>query len=104
MWRVNPALLCRKHLLGAHVETHMLAGSIRKGHNLAGFIDGGLVDLSKIQDEHNLLADEMTRRGYRHGSPLIAPSAQGGAVDKERSLRDLSERCQDCRARIGVSA
>lgn len=100
MWRVPPSTLCRKHLLGAHVETHMLAGSIRKGHNLAGFISGGLVDLSEIQSEHDLLAAEMTKRGYCHSSPLVAPFAEGGTVDPERSRRDLAERCQDCRGRI----
>jgi hypothetical protein len=28
MWMVPPKVMCRKHLLGEHVEIHMLAGSL----------------------------------------------------------------------------
>jgi len=26
MWMLNPKALCRKHLMGEHVEIHMLVG------------------------------------------------------------------------------
>lgn len=28
MWMVDPKIMCRKHLLGEHLELHMLAGCI----------------------------------------------------------------------------
>lgn len=31
MWVVNPKILCRKHLLGEHVELHMATGHLQRG-------------------------------------------------------------------------
>ena len=28
MWMVNPGFMCNKHLLGEHVECHMLVGHL----------------------------------------------------------------------------
>lgn len=36
MWNINPRYMCRKHLLGEHVETHMLVGSLRKEKSVQG--------------------------------------------------------------------
>jgi hypothetical protein len=41
MWMVWPELMCRKHLLGEHVEIHMLLGALNKGHRVQGFINKG---------------------------------------------------------------
>ena len=38
MWMLPPKGLCRKHLLGEHVELHMLLGSMRRGKNIDGFL------------------------------------------------------------------
>lgn len=37
MWLVPTRFVRRKHLLGEHVEHHMLVGSIHKGLSMAGF-------------------------------------------------------------------
>ena len=29
-WMVDPRLLCRKHLLGEHVENHMFIGTLKR--------------------------------------------------------------------------
>ena len=62
--------MCRKHLLGEHVELHMLLGSLRRGKNIDGFLAGKLVDPRRMFRRHEELVLEMERRGYRHASPL----------------------------------
>lgn len=52
MWMLPTAGMCRKHLLGEHVELHMLLGSMRRGKNIEGFLSGGLVDPQRIFARH----------------------------------------------------
>jgi hypothetical protein len=98
MWLVDPGLLCKKHLLGEHVEMHMFAGSIRKRISLCGYIKKGLVDLRLVNSRHDALAAEMLRRGMKHESKLDPiPFLPAGEVDVENSLAELSRRCSKCR-------
>ncbi len=108
MWMVDPALMCRKHLLGEHVECHMLLGSLKRKKSIAGFIEKGLLTPLQLETRHNRLAREMTRRGYQHKSPLkvtktlfrYLPEEQVQAkVNARHSLKDLVQRCADCRQR-----
>ena len=48
MWMVPPSKMCRQHLLGEHVEIHMLVGTMRKGKSMQGFYDNRLVDLKLL--------------------------------------------------------
>ncbi len=102
MWGVDPSVLCRKHLLGEHLEMHMFAGALRKGRSLQGYIDGGLVDVHRIPSRHDALVREMEVRGYKHSTPIPRdieyPIAAG--LDLMQSLCDLLERCPECRARL----
>ena len=101
MWKINPRLLCRAHLLGEHVEMHMFVGSILKGINLSGYIVKGLVEVHNIAARHKRLADEMIRRGMRHQSPLpYFDRWKEGWVDTEENIILLGSRCKDCRRRI----
>ncbi len=105
MWMVNPTMLCRKHLLGEHVECHMFSGTIAKGTSMIGYIDNGLVEVHNIISRHNELAKEIEIRGYQHKSPLqiclsLLSSDPCGKVDRENSIKELTNRCPDCRARI----
>jgi hypothetical protein len=102
MWNVNPKLMCRKHLLGEHLEMHMFAGCINKGKSLVGYIRSGLVETGNIQDRHFALAKEMERRGYNHNSPLFLEpqDIEEGRVDVQESLRELRRRCEECRKRM----
>lgn len=105
MWGVDPALLCDKHLLGEHVEMHMLVGALNKGISTRGYQDTGLVVLSRIRARHNALAREMLRRGMKHRSPLPPfPRTRGGWLDADANLRELKRRCKDCRRRIRQAA
>lgn len=62
---VDPAVLCRKHLLGEHVECHMFVGAILKGISLAGYKAKGLIEIHNLKLRHEALSREMLKRGYR---------------------------------------
>lgn len=98
MWMVDPKLLCRRHLLGEHVELHMFVGTIDMGNSLKGYVDNGLVEVHNIRSRHAQLVEEMIRRGYNHNSPLqdFDPWEEG-RVDVEANHKDLLSRCEECR-------
>ncbi len=101
MWNVDPKLLCRKHLLGEHVETHMFAGTIKKGIKYNGYIKNKLLEIHNLKKRHDIIAEEMVRRGYNHRTPLNFESdIVIGEIDVEANLKDLFERCQECRKLI----
>lgn len=100
MWMVDPAVMCRAHLLGEHREMHALAGIIGAGKSLVGYVANGLIDTFRIQARHDAVAAEMVTRGYNHVSPLCVPPVKAmGAVDAAVSLVELARRCGDCAAR-----
>lgn len=102
MWQIPPAALCRKHLLGEHVEMHMFAGSLVKGISMKGYIENGLLDLPNLKRRHDELVDEMTKRGYNHKTPLEHEFIKDHLFDHaqkpdfEFNVRDLSSRCPEC--------
>lgn len=97
MWLLPPSCHCRKHLLGAHVECHMLAGALAKGKNLGRLLSDGFVDPSKVQEYHDALVEEMLRRGYKHRSPLVCDSEIRGEIDVKKNALDLRARCSECK-------
>lgn len=101
MWSADPKKMCRKHLLGEHAEMHMFAGTINSGKSIMGYVKNNLLDPNNIERRHNLLADEMLARGYKHNSPIsLTPNWRPcftHPLDDEKSLYDLLERCPDCR-------
>ena len=100
MWMVPPEIMCRQHLLGEHVELHMLVGSIKKGRSIDGFLAQRILEPSAINERHEALTVEMTQRGYSHKSPLIVPELSHQAnqimVDAGASLLELLRRCPNC--------
>jgi len=98
---VDPKVLCRKHLLGEHVEVHMLAGSLLHGRSIKGFLDKDILEPQNVQTRHDTLAEEMGRRGYAHASllPILPPLEQRneGHVDVAVSMTELARRCLACR-------
>jgi hypothetical protein len=85
IWDVDPALLCRSHLLGEHRELHGLWNILTR--NQVGYSrhpetrrwEGRLMALFR---RHEALVLEMERRGYRHQSPLDPSLATGLAVQE----------------------
>lgn len=108
MWMIPPEQLCRSHLLGEHVEIHMLCGTLLKGKSIQGYIDNGLVEPNRLEQRHFALVEEMRRRGYRHVSPIdfeavmLRKSFPDNVVDVQKSINDLRQRCKDCSTKMGV--
>jgi len=97
MWKVDPRWMCRKHLLGEHVEMHMFYGTIKKGISIEGYVVTGLVETWEIKARHDELALEMERRGYNHASPMLEfEVVPEGYIDVAESTRELIHRCQEC--------
>ena len=103
MWMVDTKIMCRKHLLGEHVEIHMLVGTLNQGKSIKGYLDKGLVEPFAIWSRHRELSREMLKRGYRHKSLLpifdCFPKPLRPVVDVEKSLEELLRRCPECEDR-----
>lgn len=106
MWMVDPKIMCRKHLLGEHVEHHMFVGTINRRISIDGYIGGNLLEPTQLLIRHYHLAEEMLRRGYQHKSELLEVDLSHlgekqllTVVDRESSLTELLRRCPDCQAR-----
>jgi hypothetical protein len=101
MWLVDPQTMCRNHLLGEHLELHMLAGCLRQGKSIKGYIQKGFVDPSLLAKRHAELVAEMQRRGYNHSSPVgeLPELLVRGHIDSSTNLRELNRRCAECRQR-----
>ena len=71
-------MLNRQHLLGEHVELHVLVNTIinkRKGRADIGWVNHPETrryedHLGMLYDRHDQQVKEMTKRGYNHKSPL----------------------------------
>lgn len=93
IWDVDPARLCRAHLLGEHRELHAVWAVLTQGK--AGYARHPEVRrwegrLAALFARHDALVDEMARRGYRHASPLDAALATGSR-EQDRRLASPSE-------------
>lgn len=100
---VNPMIMCRKHLLGEHVEHHMFAGTVNKEISVAGYLADNLLEPKSLFSRHAELVAEMTARGYNHNSEMPPIPLLGHLPDKkinrESALAELLRRCPECRAR-----
>lgn len=109
MWMTNPKIMCRKHLLGEHVECHMFIGHLERQRGLDGYIRENCIEMLSIHDRHKELAEEMESRGYNHKSPLEFMDTmcvynydqwqRDVKVDREKSLNELLTRCPECKKR-----
>lgn len=102
MWNLPPKIMCRKHLLGEHLELHMMIGAIKKGKNISGYLRG-LYDPSQIPKRHEELVEEMKRRRYNHKSPIIVDISslpKGEVFNPVFNLKELTKRCKECSNRL----
>lgn len=104
MWKVDPTKMCRKHLLGEHVEMHMFVGTILKGVSLTGYVSRGLVEVTNIHQRHDQLVAEMDARGYKHKSVLatypdaaIEKYVSGYEINIAANEVELRRRCKECK-------
>lgn len=99
---VDPAVMCNQHLLGEHVELHMVVGCLTKGYEntVYALARMGLLETDRVEERHAVLVAEMVRRGMNHQSPLLyTDQLHMGTVDVEQSLWELYRRCRECRQR-----
>jgi len=85
IWDLPPRRLCRQHLLGEHVELHAIWSVLTKGKKGYALHPETLRwkgKLKALQRRHERLVVEMTRRGYRHASPLDRRLATGSGVQR----------------------
>lgn len=110
MWMVDPKILCQKHLCGEHVEIHMFLGHLKKGKKIKGFIKNNCLEMRSLFQQHELLSKEMLKRNYKHKSPMCKVDFEcvynypqiyiNWEIDKDKSLKDLIERCPECKKRL----
>lgn len=106
MWMVDPKIMCRKHLLGEHVEHHMFVGTINKGVSVDGYLRDNLLEPLSLLTRHVELVREMESRGYNHKSELLSVDLSRMSfeqfhtkIDREKSLAELIRRCPECAVR-----
>jgi len=105
-WMADPSLMCRKHLLGEHVEHHMFIGALKREKNVNGYLEKGLLEPRSLFKRHEELVKEMKKRGYKHSSPLTKEDAtcisyltekqKKAKINAAVSYKDLVLRCPEC--------
>lgn len=83
IWDIHPSFLCRKHLLGEHRELHGLWNillSDKRGYSFHPETKRWVGKTAALFHRHQLLVDEMLKRGYNHQSPLDASLSSGLAL------------------------
>jgi hypothetical protein len=86
IWDLPLENLCRNHLLGEHRELHAIWAILTEGKKGYAHHPETLRWKGKLKalfQRHEDQVKEMTRRGYRHQSPLDEQLATGEAVQKE---------------------
>ena len=105
IWDVEPALLCRKHLLSEHRELHGLWNILvhnKRGYSQHPETKRWVGKQKALFDRHEALVLELTNRGYNHSSPLDAFHATGSSIQDvfidspERQLELLRQKPCDC--------
>lgn len=107
MWMVDPSILCIKHLLGEHGELHKFKHTFVKKYSIKGRMEPIVqIDPKNMKVRHDELVLEFERRGYNHKSPYEMPDIsylpskyQNVIVDIDYNIKDLIERCPDCKER-----
>jgi hypothetical protein len=104
MWMVDTKLLCRKHLLGEHLEIHKFKHSFEKQHSMTKRIQLGQIAPTEMETRHEDIVKEMIKRGYNHQSPYTMPDIsyikEKDNIDIDKNILDLMNRCEDCKKRI----
>jgi len=95
VWEIDPTLLCRSHLLGEHREIHAIwtflttdkGQSYRKHPETLRWIG----KLPALKTRHDVVVNEMIRRGWNHKSKLENAS---GSDTQDEFLLTVAEQKQ----------
>lgn len=107
MWMVPPRYMCRRHLLGEHLEIHMFLGTLKKGNKIDGYLKNNCCEPRSFKERHDALVEEMQGRGMTgHKTPIeendcscicdLPLEQQNWKVDSIQSAEDLFRRCPVC--------
>ncbi|MBP2144454.1 hypothetical protein J2127_001637 [Methanococcus voltae] len=105
--------LCQKHLGSAHVESHMLLGSLKRKRQITKHVEFDQVEVDTIKERHDELAKEMISRGYNHKSDLedVSPHIKHLPKDILQKKADRGnvihyllyvKHCSECRKRFAI--
>lgn len=86
IWDIPPRELCGKHLVAEHAELHGLWSVLtkkKKGYSRHPETLRWEGKLKALYNRHEELVAEMSRRGYRHRSPLDPQSATGKDIQED---------------------
>lgn len=106
IWDVSPEKMCRQHLLGEHRELHALWSIITNNKKAYAHHPETMRWRGKLKAlylRHEALVEEMTKRGYKHHTPLDPALATGKTIQDEfvdsyeEQVRLLKERRCNCR-------
>ncbi|HWQ45084.1 MAG TPA: pyrimidine dimer DNA glycosylase/endonuclease V [Methanosarcina barkeri] len=106
IWDIPPERLCRQHLLGEHRELHALWSIItnnKKGYAHHPETMRWRGKLKALYLRHEVIVEEMKKRGYKHSTPLDPALAKGNAIQEEfvnsyeEQVRILKEKGCACR-------
>jgi hypothetical protein len=87
IWDVDPARLCRAHLLGEHREIHAvwtILTESRSGYARHPEVRRWDGKLAALHARHEAVVVQMARRGYGHRSPLDPRLATGAGRQNEQ--------------------
>jgi len=82
VWDVDPALLCRPHLLGEHRELHAIWNILtqdKRGYRSHSEVRRWEGQLRALFERHQAQVEEILRRGWNHRSNLDPSLARRGA-------------------------
>ena len=107
IWNLPIECLDRQHLLGEHVETHVIFNAImkeRRGEKAGWQHHPQTIrfkdNLMALVDRHDQQVREMARRGYQHQSPLDLVNYQ--KVQFTYTAREMVDDLRDLIQRKGV--
>jgi hypothetical protein len=93
IWDLEPASLCRSHLLGEHRELHAIWTILTDGRREYANhpeVRRWRGKLAALYARHDAQVAEMVNRGYRHSSPLDLRLATGPS-EQDDQLASTSE-------------
>lgn len=110
IWDIEVDRLCRAHLLAEHRELHGLWNILtldKRGYRAHPETRRWVGRLAALGARHEQLAAEMTRRGWRHRSPLDLGLAEGTDARQTVLVNTVAEqieilRAKGCACRVGA--
>jgi len=100
VWDVDPALLCRAHLLGEHRELHAVFSVIangREGYSRHPEVRRWRGRLPALARRHDALVAEMRRRGWTGHKTDLPPC--GGEAEQSELLDSVEDQIAILRAK-----